>query len=188
MCLRREVAEMMFPIPEDLFRTWADAYLCSLGALLTTVGYVDEALARYRIHTANVSGFGTFTEDYGAKAMDGFERLVEGVNRGLRAVRPYARELRATDNLTHLEARLQKELLAPGTSRLQMARTWLEYSRKVMRDDIYGTARKALSVFFMGSAIALPRARRARWMSSGLTYSRAKEWLRRLTRRLSHSR
>ena len=69
-----------------------------------------------------------------------------------------------------------------------MARTWLEYSRKVMRDDIYGTARKALSVFFMGRAIALPRARRARWMSSGLTYSRAKEWLRRLTRRLSRSR
>jgi glycosyltransferase involved in cell wall biosynthesis len=180
VCMRRAVADLVFPIPEDLFRTWADAYLCSLGALLTTVGYVDETLARYRIHTANVSGFNSLSEDHGAKAMNGFERLVEGVNRQLTTLREDAPQLRVVDNLTYLESRLQHELLTTGSARTQMLRTYVNYTRRVLPDEIYGAARKALSIFFLGSAIALPRRTRARWLTLGLTHSRAKETLRRL--------
>jgi glycosyltransferase involved in cell wall biosynthesis len=180
VCLRREIAELLFPIPEDLFRTWADAYLCSLGALLTPVGHVDEALARYRIHTSNVSGFNALTPEHGAKAMNGFDRLTEGVNRGLQRLHPEMPQLRATDNLTYLEARLQKELLERGTPLRRSAHTFVEYARMVSTDDIYGTARKALSIFFFGTALFLPVGVRPRWLSAGLTHSRAKEVLRKI--------
>ena len=180
VCLRREVAELAFPIPEDLFRTWADAYLCCLGALVTPVGSVDEALARYRIHTANVSGFNTFTPDHGAKAMNGFERLTEGVNRGLARIFSEPPVLRAEDNLTYLEARLQKELLEQGTPLRRGGATFRDYARRVVADDIYGGARKALSVFFLGTALLLPHRVRPRWLSAGLTHSRTKETLRRV--------
>ena len=180
VCLRREVAELAFPIPENLFRTWADAYLCCLGALLAPIGSVDEALARYRIHTANVSGFNTFTPDHGAKAMNGFDRLTEGVNRGLQRAFVDPPVLEATDNLTYIEARLQKELLEGGIPLRQSAATFVEYARRVLGDDIYGGARKALSIFFLGSALLLPRGVRSRWLSAGLTHSRTKEALRRV--------
>ena len=54
----------------------------------------------------------------------------------------------------------------------------------MLSDEIYGTARKALSVFFLGSALVLPRGLRSRWLSAGLTHSRAKETLRKVARPL----
>jgi glycosyltransferase involved in cell wall biosynthesis len=182
VCLRRAVAERLFPIPEEQFRTWADAYLCTLGAFLTEVGYVDEALARYRIHGANSSGFNSFSEDHGRRAMGGFTRLIAGVNSRLPELRPDLAPLRVEDNLAYLESRLQADLFG-ATPRAELARTFATYARRVVRDEIYGSARKALSLVFMGGAILVPSRLRARWLTLGLTHSRPKELIRRLVRR-----
>jgi glycosyltransferase involved in cell wall biosynthesis len=176
---RREVGRLIFPIPEELFRSWADAYVCCVGALVSRVGSIDEALASYRLHGGNVSGFDTFDEDHGRRAMNGYRRLAEGINRKLAELGSRER-VSVDDNLSYLESRLQHELLASEGSMAGALRAFVSYARAVAVDDIYGRARKVLSLVFLGSALALPRRLRARWITMGLTHSRAKERLRKL--------
>jgi hypothetical protein len=68
VCLRQSVARLVFPIPENDFRSWADAYVCTMAALVAPVGYVDRTLATYRLHEANVSGFSSLDANHGCRA------------------------------------------------------------------------------------------------------------------------
>jgi hypothetical protein len=56
LCIRREAAEKVFPIPEVPFRRSADGFVFTLLPLLTEVTAIDEALTRYRVHTTNDFG------------------------------------------------------------------------------------------------------------------------------------
>src|SRR5699024_4615984 len=53
LCLRREVAEVVFPIPESDFRRASDGYIFTLAPLLTEVSAVEDSLALYRVHQGN---------------------------------------------------------------------------------------------------------------------------------------
>lgn len=175
VCLRRSVGGMIFPIPEDYFWTWADAYVCTMAAMISPVGYIDRALAAYRLHGSNVSGFSSLDADHGAKAMDGYRRLVRGVNERARSLDLLSRPIRVEDNLGYLESSLQAQLFKPGTPLLGRLRAFADYGRAVVTDDIYGPARKFLSLFFFGTAFLLPTPRRPGWVSTGLTHSRSKQ-------------
>ncbi len=184
VCLRRSVAQLAFPIPEDSFRTWADAYLCVVGALLSPVGFVDEILAHYRIHGANVSGFDALDVDHGAKAMDGYRRLAGGVSDRMRGLGAPEVSLRPEDNLGYLESDLMLRLFRKDAARGSAAKVYLRYARHVVRDPLYTRSRKALSIFFFGTSLLLPRRFRPPWITAGLTQSRTKEHIRKLLRRL----
>ena len=188
VCLRREVADIVFPIPEERFRSWADAYVCVLGAFITRVGFIDEALASYRIHGENISGSNLLTEARGRRGMEGFRRLVEGVDERLHALDPSDPGIRVGDNLGYLESRLMTLLLSPKASYRGIVRAYLDYARSVLSDDIYGRSRKLLSVVFPATAMLLPVPVRPAWVSAGLTHSRTKERLRRMARALTSVR
>ena len=53
--LRREVAELVFPLPERL-RRGADEYITRSAQFVTPVAATSEALALYRIHGSNTTG------------------------------------------------------------------------------------------------------------------------------------
>lgn len=53
--MRRECAERVFPIPEQEFRTEADAYMRLVAALYYAVDVIDEPLTVYRVHSNNVT-------------------------------------------------------------------------------------------------------------------------------------
>ena len=180
VCLRRSVADLAFPIPEDSFRTWADAYLCVVGALLSPVGFVDEILAHYRIHGANVSGFDALDVDHGAKAMDGYRRLAGGAGDRLRQLGALDVSLRPEDNLGYLESDLMLRLFRKNAARGTTSKVYARYARHVVKDPLYTRSRKVLSLFFFGTSMLLPRRLRPRWITAGLTQSRSKEQIRKL--------
>lgn len=55
MCFRRELAETLFPIPEDL-GGFGDAYIHGAAQFMTEVAYAPDVLCWYRIHGSNDSG------------------------------------------------------------------------------------------------------------------------------------
>jgi glycosyltransferase involved in cell wall biosynthesis len=175
VCLRRSVAGLIFPIPEKYFSTWADAYVCTMAAMIAPVGYIDRTLSTYRLHGSNVSGFSSLDADHGEKAMDGYRRLVRGVNERVDSLGLSSSTIRVEDNLGYLESLLQTQLFKPGTPPLRRLRTYVVYGRAVVTDDIYGPARKFLSLFFFGTALLLPVTKRPGWVSGGLTHSRSKQ-------------
>lgn len=175
VCVRRPVADLIFPIPEHHFSTWADAYVCTMAAMIAPVGYIDSTLAAYRLHGSNVSGFSSLNADHGEKAMDGYRRLVRGVNERAHSLGLPNDQIRVENNLGYVESLLQDQLFKPGTSLLSSLRTYARYSTLVVRDDIYGQARKVLSLFFFGTAFLLPVTGRPAWVSRGLMHSRLKQ-------------
>lgn len=58
LTFRRQVAELIFPLPEA-FRKGADALLRNRAMLLAPVGTVEEVLALYRLHGNNLTGLPT---------------------------------------------------------------------------------------------------------------------------------
>ncbi len=54
--LRREVAQLVFPLPENL-RSDADGLIVYRAAIISLVESVEEVLGLYRQHTSNVTGF-----------------------------------------------------------------------------------------------------------------------------------
>lgn len=50
---RRVFLERICPVPEDLYRTSADAYVACLAGMLVSVAGIPEALTHYRVHDAN---------------------------------------------------------------------------------------------------------------------------------------
>jgi glycosyltransferase involved in cell wall biosynthesis len=179
ICMRREVAQRLFPIDEDVFRTWADAYLCVAGGLITDVGHLDDALTDYRVHGANVSGFSEVSYEQVEAGKRSFKRLVDGVNAWISA-QGGSQRLDVADNLAFLENEYLGLLLGGHEGRLGLLRALIPYLGSVLKDEIYSPIRKLLTVIFMTTAIALPVARRGAWVSKGLTPSRLKERVRRI--------
>lgn len=60
LSLRREVAEEIFPLPDNL-KTYADTLIQILAPLITPILGLDEPLSSYRIHGANIAGRSAFT-------------------------------------------------------------------------------------------------------------------------------
>ncbi len=182
VCVRREVCSYVFPIPEDRFRTWADAYACLIGSLVAPVGFIDEELSLYRLHGSNVSGFSGVGAEQAAKGMDGIERIVTGARERLADHGVDLATLSHHFNLTFQESRLLAALLTESSSIPSLLRLYGDYLRVMLRDDIYSRPRKALLAFFLGTAMLLPSARRGAWISRGTSPSEIKGWITRLVR------
>lgn len=175
VCLRREVADAAFPIPSERMKTWADAFICVLGALVAPVGFIDEALAEYRIHGTNVSGSNSLSHARSLRAMDGFERLIAGVNERMTELDSTFPPMDVSRNLVYRESCLFARLFDPASSARERLRSFAAYLQLLVRDDIYSGPRKILSFFFPATALLLPVRARERWVTAGLTHSSVKD-------------
>lgn len=86
LTIRREVAELAFPLPEQ-FTAWADRVLGERCAMVGEVVAVREVLGLYRQHGANLTGY------LGSLTLAGVERDIERVRAILRDRASFARLL-----------------------------------------------------------------------------------------------
>ena len=86
VALRRGIAELVFPMPEEGFLSSADTYFLMLAPLLTSVGSVDEVLASYRRHGSNHFARTRFDTERVPKTLQNLELSVDCVNERLGAL------------------------------------------------------------------------------------------------------
>lgn len=181
LCLRREVAELTFPIPEPEFRRAADGFIFTLAPLCTEVAAIEEPLAMYRVHDRNdhaALGLGT-------RAVESDERFIriqsEQVNARLN-------ELIGCSNLLDVARHLvyqQKVLLLglfEGKPRGELLRQYSRVARLLWKDDLYTRQQKLFGYLVYGLAIPMPGILRNRWLSITLGYSPIKQRLQRILR------
>ena len=115
LSFRREVAEVLFPLPA-YFRRAGDHYLAKGSQFLTRVAASDEALASYRLHGSNVTGLWVAEP----KSLRAFIDDSSLIHRGCKELleRVYgpatAARLRDEDRPTYWDARLGLRVLEPG--------------------------------------------------------------------------
>lgn len=176
---RRELASVVFPIPEEDFVTGSDGFIFTLLPLLTEVAVIDDVLFHYRIHGANDTGNVVLTRDRLSKYLDLLRRQIEATNRRLAALGMTDRELGLGRNLQYRQQTLELALLCSG-SRRHLLRDYLRLAPLLLRDDLYGPAQRLLGTGVYAAAILLPLPLRVRWLNATLGYTRFKERLRRL--------
>jgi glycosyltransferase involved in cell wall biosynthesis len=72
---RRECADIVFPIPEEQFKTEADAYMCTVAPLYYAVDVIDEPLTLLRIHSSNLTSTTSMNVAFCEKIMNAGERV-----------------------------------------------------------------------------------------------------------------
>lgn len=166
VCFRREVAELIFPIPEDVFvGADADAFVFRLLPLLTTVGFVDEVLYYYRLHEDNRGLARSLNLDVVARRLEFLQRTTDSVNLRLHELGLERYLLDTSKNLAVREQRLYMGLFDGGVSRGKLMREYLSLVSPILRDELYSPGRKAGLLALYGSVICLPFRARAWWLS-----------------------
>lgn len=163
IALRRAVADRLFPVPEQHYRTNADSFLFTLAPLMTCVDFIDAPLSDYRVHGAN--NFSARRLDVGAtrRDIDSIVQAVRGANLWLASTGSSVR-LRLEDHLNFIEQRFLLRAL-DGSEGSLLAALWGLW-RAVWRDDLYSLKQKMLALPTYGLMTLLPR----RWRSGWLTW------------------
>jgi glycosyltransferase involved in cell wall biosynthesis len=178
--LRREVADLVFPLPEEPFPTSADTFFLMLAPLLTSVLYLDRVLARYRRHGENAYARSRIEAARAATSMQNLLLALDEVNTRLVALGITGSKLDIEDNLRYQELRFQLGLLEAAPRWPRLAREYLGLMMAVGRDDLYRAVQKAWAWGLYGIAILLPARYRAAWLSLSLSASSRKDLARRL--------
>jgi hypothetical protein len=188
LCFRRELAEFLFPIPEQTFFIHADALAVTLGPLLTRVVALPEPLSYYRVHGANSLGGDVKDAPSARKVINFTLSTIRGVNARL-AELGLSLQLDESRNLEFLQA-VFVQCLFDGTPRPLLRQRRRSLLAALRADDLYSPAQKFLGTFVYGLAPLLPSWLRAIWIGNALGYSRTKhavqEALRLLRRRPVH--
>ncbi len=160
MTLRREVAELLFPLPEAELRSVADGYLLMLAPLVAEVAAASDVLAIYRLHGGNLTGALTFSAEHSARHLEGLARLQRLANAWLAANRPGSEPFLLDAHLNAVEHRRWRVLLADGAEPMPLA----EFARAVWRDDLYSAGRKLAGLVAGAGGVVIPRRWRASWL------------------------
>lgn len=180
VALRREIAEFVFPMPEEGFLSSADTYFLMLAPLLTPVGTVDEVLASYRRHGSNHFARSRFDVERIPKTAENLRLSVERVNARLDDLDRRGPRLRVEDNLKFRELAFQDRLFTPGVPRSALRADYRRLMTVFRADDLYGDLQRRWAQVLYAAAVALPRKLRARWIGASLSATRPKELLRRV--------
>ncbi len=165
LCLRRECAAYIFPIPEQLGSFGYDAFIQTLAPLLAPVAAIDAPLSYYRIHPANQL-HGRRVDTAILEQYLTLERSVNAfVNERLEAFGRGDQRLDLTRNLHLQEHLLSLALLRGSTSRLDLVREFAPLLRATLGDDMLGRYSKVRSLLTLALAIPLPVAWRGRWLT-----------------------
>lgn len=125
LCLRREVAELVFPLPET-FRSYGDGVINALSPLITSLIGVPVPLAEYRYHGQNISNTADVTVESLDRELSAGRRLWELRKSHLAKAHPELSDVfpdfdRRWGTLinTYVQARLRKgESALPSYNRL----------------------------------------------------------------------
>lgn len=184
LCIRRELADWAFPIPEEQFRRAADGFLFTLLPLRTEVASLCEPLSFYRVHSSNDHAQLGLSISRLASDKAFLETQNVAVNTRLEAWLGDGVELRLENHLNYQEKcflldvlgdRPRSELL-PGYSRLL---------RALFRDDLYGRLQKVLGFFVFTGALLLPPRLRKTWLDAAFGWTPMKQKLKDFSRFLS---
>ena len=184
MCLRREIAAAIFPVPEQPFRIDADTFILELAPLLGRIVGVEEILSLYRLHGANAYSRERVDSSSIGRTIHSITTAVDQVNQRLEQLDVAPVRLDATRNVEVTEQRFLSHALDGSVSRLDLAGRYVPMMRMILDDDLYGSAQKLWAAILYAGVIILPARLRARWASGSLGISHAKERLRRLRERV----
>lgn len=185
IAMRREIADLVFPMPEEGFTSSADTFFLMLVPLLTPVTSVDAVLGTYRRHGANVFARAQLDPERTAKLLGNMALSVDRVNERLGELGHAGVALRVADNLKYRELMFQAALFDGRTSRRELAGGYRELASALAADDLYGSLQRRWARVMYAAAVALPRGLRVRWLSASLSASAAKDVVRRMAGRRS---
>jgi glycosyltransferase involved in cell wall biosynthesis len=165
ICLRREIADHVFPIPES-FRICADAFVVSLAPLLTPVATVARGLGSYRVHAAN-QHFRDRIDSRTVRQNLQLRRQIETeVNRRLEEL-----------GLCNIKIDISKDVsvhtsvfvlsLLDGVPLPSLVRQFWSLAHTVRDDDMLDPIAKVGHLLLHGLAIAVPVGLRSVWLSVG---------------------
>jgi glycosyltransferase involved in cell wall biosynthesis len=163
---RRTITDLLFPIPEETFRSEADGFLYTLAPLLTPVTFLYQPLAGYRLHGANLTGTTQINASVAVRYLDALDRKTDAANKRLAELGVDTR-LSAARHLNGIEHRFMQALFA-GHPRGDLLRAFVPLAKALLADDLYGPLRKTLGMVANLGAIALPVQHRAAWMTKML--------------------
>lgn len=164
LCFRREVADLLFPLPFETLPSMADAYLYMLAPLLTEVAYIPEPLADYRLHGQNMTGSLNFDADSSVKFMTGMEQVHRSIEEKACPDLFETMPLSLARHLTYQEQLYLKSLFNK-TKRAELLLGYSRLLRLINSDDLYGGSRKWMGLIANGIAIGLPVSWRPAWIS-----------------------
>jgi glycosyltransferase involved in cell wall biosynthesis len=172
MAFRREVADLLFPIPHGVGSLGPDTYLITLAALLTRVAADPRRLGCYRVHGANMH----YRRQIDVVTVRRDLALNEGVTS---AVNLRLREL----GLSYLWVDVSKNVsvdilhffqsLFEGERRVSLLRRYVKLVPPVLRDDYLSPIARMAVLSLYALAIALPVDSRSVWISKGRETLRA---------------
>jgi glycosyltransferase involved in cell wall biosynthesis len=166
MAFRREVADLLFPIPDGVGSLGPDAYLITLAALLARVAADPRRLGCYRIHGANIH----YRRQIDAVTVRRDLALNEGVTS---AVNLRLRELGLSSLYVDVSKNVWVDILHffqslfEGERRVSLLRRYVKLVPRVLRDDYLSPMARMAVLFLYASAIALPVDARSVWISKG---------------------
>ncbi|WP_299030479.1 glycosyltransferase, partial [uncultured Thermanaerothrix sp.] len=178
ICLRREVANLLFPLDEGLFRSVADGYIFTLAAVVTTVKSVDKVLSLYRLHGANFTGGADLSPDSIRMTIRNIEQIIRGVNNRLQRIGLPLLEI--DKNLNYVEQKTFLSVVEPSSGLLEGLRMLIKLSAATLKDDLYTPLQKVCGIFAYWSAVLLPKRLRARYIKTFVGPSRLKALMRRI--------
>ena len=185
IAMRREIADLVFPMPEEGFSSSADTFFLMLVPLLTPVTSVDSVLGTYRRHGANVYARAQLDPARTARLVGNMQLSVDEVNARLRQLGHDGVALRLEDNLKYRELMFQAALFDGRTRRRELVTRYRELAATFAADDLYGSLQRRWARVMYAAAVALPRSLRVRWLSASLSASAAKDVVRRVAGRRS---
>ena len=163
LCFHRDVADLLFPMPAGSLRSMADAYLYMLAPLLTNVGFIDQPLAAYRLHGANLTGSHHLDSTVTSRFLDGYLRVFESIAEKSRQNGLPTLHIPEEKHLTFKEHRYMQALYA-AQYRRGLLRTATNLIRRIISDDLYSPARKALGIATFSIAPLIPCSMRPAWI------------------------
>jgi len=180
LSLRRELAELLLPVPETA--KTSDGFIYTLAPLLSPVSFVPEVLAAYRLHDASFSRRGR-NADQARRAMAFRAAFVETVNQRLSALGRETQRLDIRRNLEFIEQSLASSLFA-ATPRRGLLKEYADFVRALAADDLYRNPQKQARIVIYGIALLLSTNMRSVWLTTALEPTRPKRHVRAFISRL----
>lgn len=161
--LRRDCADKVFPIPEQEFRTEADAYIFTQAPMFFDVRALSEPLSYYRLHSSNVTASEHIDPAYARRIIAGIEKMCGALADTARALG--LRDPRLEDNPTYTEMVLVRDYLE-NRGRIVVLKDLKRFWRAAYRCKSADRLRWRLKPLIMTTLLAMPRSLGAKVLES----------------------
>jgi hypothetical protein len=153
--MRRDCADLVFPIPEQEFRTEADGYMLTQAPLFYAVKAVEEPLSLYRVHSNNLTASTTVDLKWVRKVISSGERTFAALS--ATAGRYGWRPAKLEQNPTYCEMLLIRDYLE-GASLGTSVRNYARLRRAALQVETADRGKIIAKAAVIGLASMLPRA------------------------------